>query len=134
MPDPLPTTAARLVTLQVALLRTALAAPPGGSLRADLTSAAQWAVWAGGRRPAPVTRSALASLLDATNRLIAEVGDDASTAMALRNVLFPAQAGMNRCSSTRSSASATVPRPRGDEPIPATSASPPNACSPPTRG
>jgi len=84
MPDPLPTTAARLFALQVALLRTALAAPPGGSLRADLTSAAQWAVWAS--RPAPVTRSALASLLDATNRLIAEVGDDASTAMALRNV------------------------------------------------
>ena len=90
MPDPLPTTAARLVTLQVALLRTALAAPPGGSLRADLTSAAQWAVWAS--RPAPVTRGAVASLLDATNRLIAEVGDDASTAMdartamALRNV------------------------------------------------
>jgi len=86
MPDPLPTTAARLFALQVALLRTALAAPPGGSLRADLTSAAQWAVWAGGRRSAPVTRGAVASLLDATNRLIAEVGDDASTAMALRNV------------------------------------------------
>jgi len=81
MPDPLPTTAARLITLEDALLRAALAAPAGSSLRDDLIGAAKWANWAI-RCRASLFRPDIAALLDATNRLIAEAG----ISPTLRNV------------------------------------------------
>lgn len=85
MPDPTPTTAARLAALQDALLRTAISAPAGGNLRSALTSAAQWALWAGCHPLPPINRSTIAAALAETNRLIAEPASPSSLS-ALRNL------------------------------------------------
>jgi len=85
MTDPLPTTAARLAMLQVAIQRAALASTRNDCLRASLDSAAQWAAWANGGPPQDATICMVASLLDTTNQLIAEV-DKRGILLALHNV------------------------------------------------
>ena len=48
--------------------------------------------------------------------------------------VFPARAGMNRCSMARRFIEPCVPRPRGDEPMASLIGLPSRRCSPPARG